>query len=240
MNGGATRLHDVTMKLPLRLMPRKIGAVFRSFFFLFFFGFAVFWTVMAARGVMTGGMESEPFSGFRYAFPAFGIPFLLIGLLGLGSAILKLLPGSPYHHVEISRQGLKVRRAWKIQQFAWPEISPFGLSVKTRSTKGGKVRTYWVVALRAADAALLADEQERYKRSVLQINTGDYVNIDVEPAASVLVDWLNGIRTEAVEHPARLAAVAVPPEFRDIARPIGPGQDGARATPANRSSVIER
>jgi hypothetical protein len=236
-------MNDVAMKLPLRLIPRKIGAVFRSLFFLFFFVFSIFWMTMATVGVMTGGMEDEPFQGFRYVFPLFGLPFLLIGLVGMASAIVKLLPGSRYYHVEISAQGLRARRNWKIQQLGWSEISPFGLTVKTRSTKGGKVKTYWVVALRAADTSLLTDESERYKRSVLQINTGDYVNMDVEQAASVLVDWLNGIRAEAIDRPGRaVSVIAVPPEFRDVARPVGSGAGpgGARAAPEKRSSVIER
>jgi len=94
------------MKLPLRMMPRKLGAALKSGFFVFFFGFSVFWTIMAATGVMSGGMEDEPFPGFRYAFPAFGIPFMLIGLIGLLSGLMKLLPGSPYWHVEIAPQGI--------------------------------------------------------------------------------------------------------------------------------------
>jgi hypothetical protein len=236
-------MDDVMMKLPLRLVPRKIGAVFRSFFFLFFFGFAVFWTAMASTAILSGPIQNEPFQGFRYAFPAFGIPFLLIGFFGLASAILKLIPGSPYYHVEISSQGLKVRRGWKIQQFRWSEISPFGLSTKTRSTKGGKITTYWVVALRVADAGYLASDSERYNRSVLKIDTGDYASVDVDNAAVVLVDWLNGIRTDAIERPGHaIDTVAVPPDFRGVAREIGitAPQSAVSATSAGRSSVIER
>ena len=40
-------MDNATMKLPLRLVPRKGGAIFLCCFFLFFFGFAVFWTTMA-------------------------------------------------------------------------------------------------------------------------------------------------------------------------------------------------
>jgi hypothetical protein len=234
-------MDDLMVKLPIRLVPRKIGAIFIGGFFLFFFGFAVVWTTMATMGVMTGGMENEPFPGFRYVFPAFGIPFLLVGFFGLAFAIMKLLPGSPYYYVEIAPRGITVRRAWKIQQFAWSEISPFDVSARTRSTKGGKITTYWVVALRAGDESQLANESERYKRSVLQIDTGQYANIEVEHRASILVDWLNGIRAEAIDRPGRTAnTVAVPPVFRDAAREIGSGTGRMPATQAKRSSVIER
>jgi hypothetical protein len=230
-------MDDVVMKLPLRMMPRKFGAVLLCFFFLFFFGFSVFWTIMATMGVMSGGMENEPFPGFRFAFPAFGIPFMAIGFVGLAVALMKLLPGSPYWHVEIAPQGIKVRRGLKLQQFAWSEISPFGISERTRSTKGGKVTTHWVVALRAGDANLLTVEKERYNRSVLQIDAGQYTQDKAEDAAVALVDWLNGIRIEAIDRPGRTGTTtAVPPDFRGAVREIALGA----ASPARRPSVIER
>jgi hypothetical protein len=234
-------MDDVVMKLPLRLIPRKLGAVFLCFFFLFFFGFSVLWTIMAATGVMTGGMEDEPFPGFRYAFPAFGIPFMVVGFVGLTTALMKLLPGSPYWHVEIAPQGIKVRRGLKIRQFAWSEISPFGISVKTRSTKGGKVTTHWVVALRKGDESFMIDDKARYSRSVLQINAGEYTHDKAEDAAAAMVDWLSGIRAEAIERPGRAATTtAVPPDFRGAVREIGVGSGRMSVTPAGRSSVIER
>jgi hypothetical protein len=154
---------------------------------------------------------------------------------------MKLLPGSPYYYVEVAPRGITVRRAWKIQQFAWPEISSFGVSARTRSTKGGRITTYWVVALRASDESRLANESERYNRSVLQIDTGQYANVEVENAASVLVDWLNGIRTEAIDRPGRASnTVAVPPDFRGAVREIGPAAVPMPAAQSKRSSVIER
>ncbi|WP_395018210.1 hypothetical protein [Dongia sp.] len=234
-------MDEVVIKLPLRLMPRKFGAVLLSFFFLFFFGFSVFWTVMAAMGVMTGGMEDEPFPGFRYAFPAFGIPFMAVGFVGLSTGLMKLLPGSPYWHVEIAPQGIKVRRGFRLRQFAWSEISPFGISARTKSTKGGKVTTYWVVALRAGDESYLSDEKQRYNRSVLQIDAGEYTQDKAEDAATALADWLNGIRAEAIDRPGRAATTtAVPPDFRGAVREIAAGAPRNLTKPSSRSSVIER
>jgi hypothetical protein len=234
-------MNDAMMKLPLRLVPGKGGAIIVGCFFLFFFGFSIVWMTLATIAAVSGEVMDEPFAGFRYVFPAFGLPFLLIGSLGLAFAISKLLPGSPYYHVEISAQGIKVRRAWKIQQFAWSALSPFGVSVRTKSTKGGKVTTHWVVALRAVDARHLGDEKESYKRSVLQIDAGQYGSDKAADAAAAMVDWLNGLRTEAIDHPARMNnPVAVPPDLRGAVRQIGAGSARMPAMSASRSSVIER
>jgi hypothetical protein len=196
---------------------------------------------MATTAVLSGEMENEPFPGFRFAFPAFGLPFLLVGFFGLAFSISKLLPGSPYYHVELSTQGIKVRRAWKTEQFAWSAISPFGISVRTRSTKGGKVTTHWVIALRAGEANDLTDETARSKRSVLQIDAGQYGSDKAEEAAAVMVEWLNGIRAVAIERPGRGAATtAVPPDLRGAAREIATGTGRMAATTPARSSVIER
>jgi hypothetical protein len=235
-------MDDVTMALPIRLVPRKGGAIFRAIFFLFFGGFAVFWIATAASMMGSGQVEGEPFQGFRYLFPAFGLPFFAVGLIGFLSSLAKLLPGSPYYHVEIAADGITVRKGWKTRRFAWPALSPFGISVKVSRGKNGTTTTYWVVALRAGDAERLAFESERYNRSVLQIDAGEYCAGDAEHGAPVLVDWLNGIRAEAIERPGHATgAIAVPPDFRDNARALHPAPAaGVQVATPRRSSVIER
>ncbi len=236
-------MDQTSMRLPIRLLPRRGAQVFRIGFFAFFLCFSVFWIVMASSGTMKMDDGQEPIAGFRYLFPAFGIPFVLVGLFGLFSSFAKVLPGSPYYYVAIAPDGITVRKAWKIRRFAWPELSPFGVSVKVSRNKNSTTTTYWVVALRAADAERLAYEAERYNRSVLQINAGEYGAGDADMAASVLSDWLSQIRAEAVEHPGRLPdMVAVPPDFRDRVIELAPATAGASATAEapRRSSVIER
>lgn len=230
-------MDDVTMKLPLRLVPRKTGQIFKILFFGFFFCFAIFWTTMASTMLFEAPVGEEPWPGFQYLFPLFGLPFIVVGVAGLATSGLKLLPLSPYYHVELAADGITQRKLFRIRHFAWSALSPFDVAIKVRSTKGGKVTTYWIVALNAADAQYLADEKQRYNRSVLQINTGEYVNMDVANAATVLADWLNGLRQGAADRPGRASAtVTVPPDFRRAAREIG----SARVMPAVRSSVIER
>jgi hypothetical protein len=238
-------MNDIEMRLPIRLLPRRGAQVFQILFFGFFFGFSIFWMAMASSAVMSGDkIEGEPFESLPYLFPLFGIPFAVIGVLGLGSAVMKLLPGSPYYYVEIGKDGITTRKAWKFRRFAWSELSPFGTFLRVTRSKNGTTKTWWVVALRAADADRLAIEAERYKRSILQIDAGQYGSGDADQAATALADWLSELRAEAVAHPARgPASTVVPPDFRDRAIEVAPAaaaQPTSIAAAAKRSSVIER
>ena len=229
------------MRLPIRLLPRRGRQIFQILFFLVFFGFSLFWIFMASSAMRNGQpIEGEPFDGFRYLFPAFGIPFVLVGIGGIISAIMKLLPGSPYYHVEIAPGGVTTRKAWKIRRFAWSELSPFDVSLKVTRSRNGTSKTWWVVALRAADADRLPFETERYNRSIIQIDAGQYGAGHGDMAATVLADWLSGIRAQAVDHPGRLPEIVpVPPDFRGRAVEVAPTALASAAT-ARRSSVIER
>jgi hypothetical protein len=55
-----------------------------AFFGMFFGGFALFWIVMAFTMTSKAGNGDVPFL-FRYLFPLFGIPFLLVGLALMSS-----------------------------------------------------------------------------------------------------------------------------------------------------------
>ena len=76
---------------------RPIGRINRAGFGLYFFGipwtaFALFWTVMAFAGVNIGvGMPESPAGWLAYAFPLFGLPFILIGLVMLAGPFMPLL-----------------------------------------------------------------------------------------------------------------------------------------------------
>jgi hypothetical protein len=237
-------MNDIEMRLPIRLVPRRGAQIFQILFFGFFFCFSLFWIAMASTAVMSGEqIEGEPFASLPYLFPLFGIPFVIVGLLGLGAAVMKLLPGSPYYYVEIAGDGIAIRKAWKIRRFAWSELSPFGVALKVTRSKNGTSKTWWAVALRAADAERLAFETERYKRSIIQIDAGQYGDGNDDMAATVLAEWLSEVRGEAVAHPGRMTeTIAVPPDFRDRAVEVAPAAAPAVsvAAAAKRSSVIER
>ena len=62
----------------IRFTPKAIGV---SAFGLFFFGFAIFWTLGAATPLLQGftGEMPKGFSWFFVLFPLFGIPFIAVG-----------------------------------------------------------------------------------------------------------------------------------------------------------------
>jgi hypothetical protein len=238
-------MDETTLRLPVRLVPRKGGQIFPILFFGFFFVFSIFWITLTASAVVSGApiQGDEIFQKYPYLFPLGGLPFLLVGIGGLGLAVIKLLPGAPYYHVQLAADGITIRKPWKTRRFVWSEISPFAVSVRITRNKNGSTTTYWVVALPAADAPRLEVESERYSRSIVQIDSGQYAR-GKEAAASVLSDWLSQIRAEAVEHPGRLPdIVAVPPDFRDRAIEVAASAPTSAATSTaspRRSSVIER
>jgi hypothetical protein len=238
-------MDHTTLRLPVRLVPRKGGQIFPILFFGFFFLFSIFWITLTASAVVSGApiQGDEIFQKYPYLFPLGGLPFLLVGIGGVGLAVIKLLPGAPYYHVQLAADGITICKPCKTRRFAWSEISPFAVSVRITRNKNGSTTTYWVVALPAADTARLEVESERYSRSIVQIDSGQYAR-GKEAAASVLSDWLSQIRAEAVEHPGRLPdIVALPPDFRGRAIEVGPAATGAPLSapaPARRSNVIER
>jgi hypothetical protein len=107
--------------------------------------------------------------------------------------------------------------------------------------EGDKHYDYYVVALRAADAAKLADERERYNRAVLRIDADEFGADNADVDAADLAGWLSMLRESALDR--RLSAntdVSVPPGFRASvwmgAAPAG----AAPSKPARIEGVIQR
>lgn len=209
-------MDNAVWPLPIRLVPRRGAQIFRIVFFTFFVGFALFWIAMAASGTWFADGDRDGGHWAAYLFPLFGLIFVGIGGMGLAEAIAKLLPGSPYHHLLISGTGLTIRTMWRAQRHAWAELSPFDVSVRTRRDKNGHIRySYYVVALPAADAEKLADENERYNRSVFRIDADEFGADSAATDAADLAAWFNTLRESALDR--RLSAaepVSVPPGFR--------------------------
>jgi hypothetical protein len=129
-------------------------------------------------------------------------------------------------------------------RFAWSELSPFAVHtevVTTRKKYGGKSMTtyYYVIAVPAADEALLQDKEMRYSNSVFAILPGEYGAGSEEEDANALAGWLTEIRSDALANSGRAAAeVPVPLEFwgtiiTSTVQPVSP-------LATNRSGVIER
>jgi hypothetical protein len=231
-------MEQTSFTLPIRLLPRKGSQLFRIAFAIFFVGFAIVWITMAAS--FTWLNERGPASGLWLInlFPLFGFIFLGVGAWQLIEAVAKLLPGSPYHHLEVSSEGLLIRTMRREQQFGWSQLSPFDVSVRERRDKDGDIHhDYYVVAVPAADAAKLADERERYNRAVLRIDADEFGADDAD-----LSSWFNMLRESAVSR--RLATheeVSVPPGFRaSVWLSDGSAREPALAKPQSQGSVIQR
>jgi hypothetical protein len=233
-------MEQTSFNLPIRLVPRKGGQIFQIAFFIVFAGFAIVWISVAAR--FTWFNDSPNKLWLLNLFPLFGFIFLVVGAMGLLNAIAKLLPGSPYHHLAISSEGLMIRTLRRKQQFAWSELSPFDVSVQERRDKDGdKHYDYYVVALRVADSAKLADERERYNRAVLRIDADEFGADNADIDAADLAGWLSVLRESALDRrlPAN-ADVSVPPGFRACVW-MGAASAGAvLSKPASAESVIQR
>jgi hypothetical protein len=235
-------MEQTSFSLPIRLVPRKGSQLFRIVFFIFFTGFAIFWIAVAAS--FTWFSDSGP-AGQMWLFnlfPLFGFIFLGVGAWQLLSSIAKLLPGSPYHHLEVSSEGLLIRTMRRKQQFGWSELSPFDVSVQERRDKDGDTHhDYYVVALPAADAAKLADERERYNRAVLRIDADEFGADDAPADSADLSSWLNMLRESAVNR--RLATheeVSVPLGFRASVWSAGMSSSGKALPKLERSESVVR
>lgn len=57
------------------------------FFAIPWTAFAIFWTMMAASGIGEGGFEGSGW--IAYAFPAFGLPFIAVGLLMMAGPFVR-------------------------------------------------------------------------------------------------------------------------------------------------------
>jgi hypothetical protein len=236
-------MEQTSFTLPIRLLPRKGSQLFRIAFFIFFTGFAIFWITMAASFTWFSDSGSAGRMWLFNLFPLFGFIFLGVGAWQLVSAIAKLLPGSPYHHLEVSSEGLLIRTMRRKQQFGWNQLSPFDVSVQERRDKDGdKYHDYYVVAVPAADAAKLADERERYNRAILRIDADEFGADNASADAADLSSWLNTLRESAVNR--RLAAheeVSVPPGFRaSVWSSGGQAPQPGLAKPQHQRSVIQR
>src|SRR5262245_39715410 len=100
---------DPTMRLPVRLLPRRGQQIGVLAFFGFFLGFSIFWMAGAA-GILDlneGEINFPPPDGWAAnAFALFGLPFAFAGICGMAVATLKMLPNSPFYHLEIDSEGL--------------------------------------------------------------------------------------------------------------------------------------
>jgi hypothetical protein len=196
-DAGATVTERPSYKLPIRFVPRHDAQIFRLVMFAIVGGFGILWLVKV--GGMVDARRSGTPLAWLYALPMLpGWLPLAIGVLGIARTLVKWLPGSPLYHLEVDATGVTIRALWR-RHFAWTALSPFAVSVKKRGTrKDGYTREYSVVALPAADHAILYDEYERRQRAILRIDGDEYGAADMERDCTDLAQWLNQLRELAM------------------------------------------
>ena len=182
-------MEQARARLPVRLLPRKRSLIFRLCFYAFFFIFSIFWTLMAIA------QDHVEFFGFdltdsewRWLFPLWGVPFILVGAGGLGSTVLKMLPGNPYFHLDFFVDGLVVCDIFKEQRFEWRELPV--LTWKEESDSEGGI-SYEVVAI---------DTTSAKPREMLSIPVDQYGTANNKESALELTAWINHLRNLALQN----------------------------------------
>ena len=141
---------DQNHRLPVRLLPRRGAQIPQILGFGFFFGFALFWMAGAA-GILDpneGTITFPPPGGWaENAFALIGLPIALGGLGGIIVAILKMLPASPYYHLEINADGLLIRSLFRQRRYAWRDVPAFDTLEQRTKTKNGTRVSWYTVAV---------------------------------------------------------------------------------------------
>jgi hypothetical protein len=199
------------VRLPIRLVPRKEAQIRPLLLYPVFFLIAGFWIFLAsAEEPPTFGLPPLKDPRIQALFPWFGAAFALVGLGGIAMVLLKMLPGSPLFHIDLTADGLTIRQWTRQRHFSWQSVPAFAPMQVERSVKGGIRIDHYTVAMERDEIGV--------PREVLRIAAADYGKGDAE-AAAALAAWLNQLRdgacdrslaaNEPVEVPARLTAIAV-------------------------------
>jgi hypothetical protein len=232
-------LADRHHRLPIRLLPRRRAQIPQILGFGFFLGFAIFWMAGAA-GVINldeGTLHVPPSGGWAASsFALVGLPFAIIGLSGIVAACLKMLPGSPYYHLEVNAQGLVIRSPFKQVRYLWRALPTFETLEHRRRTKNGTRIRWYTVAVENASLEPGMEADAAHQREVLRIDADEYGAKNGQQDAADLAAWLNELRGLAIDD--RLSpheSVEVPAGF--VANAIvAPSPTG----PANRAPTVVR
>jgi hypothetical protein len=206
----------ISLSLPIRLLPRKGGQAIYLLFYAAFTGFAFFW--MAKRA----GLFESSFPTLAEAFARIGaLQFLVlafvatVGLKWTVRTCLKILPRSPFYHLEINALGLVVRDVFKKEFFAWRDLAPFEtLRVEEKSRKGRPLVNHYTVSMEPLPPPADLESGQSYQHEVLRIFAEEYGAKNDEQDAANLASWLNELRDLALEGKLSTAqSVSIPDGF---------------------------
>jgi hypothetical protein len=229
------RSMDQNHRLPIRLLPRRGAQIPQLLGFGFFLGFAIFW-MGGAAGILDlneGTIHFPPPDGWAASsFALFGLPFAVGGLCGIIGAVLKMLPGSPYYHLEINADGLLTRSLFKQKRYAWRELPAFETLEHRRRTKNGTRTNWYIIAVEDARLEPGMEPGSTQQREVLRIDADEYGAKNGEQDSADLAAFLNHLREMARN--GRLSAnksIEVPVGFAANATAAQPQLGAAKRTP---------
>ncbi len=226
-------MDQASLRLPIRLLPRKGHQLGLILFFGVFLGFSLFW-MGGASGILDldgGAIRIPPPGGWpSAAFGLFGIPFAVVGACGIAGALLRMLPNSPYYHLQISADGLLIRSLFKQVRHAWRDLPPFETLERRRRTKNGTSISWYAVAMEGAPLEPGMERGSSHQREVVRIHADLYGAKNGEQDAKDLAAWFNQLRDLARDRQlAPDEAVEVPEGFHHNAIPaIASGPTRAR------------
>src|SRR6185503_8153567 len=118
-----------------------------------------------------GAIHIPPPGGWAAStFSLFGLPFAVVGICGIGGALLRMLPNSPYYHIEISADGLLVQSLFKQARHAWRDLPAFETLQHKRRTKNGTRTSWYTVAMEGAPLEPGTERGASHQREVLRID----------------------------------------------------------------------
>lgn len=212
--------------LPIRLVPRRRPTA----------AWAILWLVLGMSGFLL--LEYENPLAMRHS----GIAMLTIAIAG-GAALvslMKLLPRSPFFHLRLGFDGLRISRPFQSRHLTWSELSTFSvLHGKHPWQPSHMVGAFWTYQLEAAESGQTKPDV------ALRIDAGPYGGGLVEDDAAALAVWLTELRERAAlgqldEHDE----VSVPAAFRDSAisetRRRSPPPSSSAPAEQRRKPTVER
>ena len=210
-------MEQATLKLPIRLVPRRGAQAGLLALSAGLAAFAVYWIGDAlgeSRRFIADGA-----GGFDYWLnllpPLVAGIFLAMCVLGMIRSILKMLPASPYYHLALYPEGLVIRAPFRRRRFAWGELAAFETIEVRRSGKYGPRYQYFTVARAAADAGR--------PQELLRVHADEYGGKKSQEDADALTAWLNALRERGIAGKLKNGdAIEIPEGFRQTATPLTP------------------
>jgi hypothetical protein len=233
-------MDQVSLQLPIRLIPHKGGQIGQLLLGIFMIGFSIFWMGGAFDVFDLNNGIVNPLTWDRIQdrpVALLGLIVTAVGIFGAARAILRMLPDSPYDHLQVSSDGLLVRRFFRQDHHAWRDLPPFTTIEVVKSGKHKTIRHY-TVAVQGEAPPLDAPRSASYGREVVRIYAQEYGRRKSQVDADALTEWLNTLRDQALDK--SLGAneiVAIPEPFQTTVMSVS---NTAKAAVRRSQTVVRR